>query len=99
MESPAISENEDVTDIRDLGSPKINGASSKGKQYLRSGRCHSPPTPPDSMVTAEELGVGEYVRNQKTGCWPQIAEMHIKRITSIIPDSCIFPYIEEHEIP
>ena len=99
MESPAISENEDVTDIRDLGSPKINGASSKGKQYLRSGRCHSPPTPPDSMVIAEELGVGEYVRNQKTGCWPQIAEMHIKRITSIIPDSCIFPYIEEHEIP
>ena len=34
MESPAISENEDVTDMRDFGSPKMNGASSKGKQYL-----------------------------------------------------------------
>ena len=27
---------------------------------------------------------------------PVEAEMHMKGMTSIIPDSCIFPYIEEH---
>ena len=30
-----------------------------------------------------------------TRCWPQTAEMLKEGVTSIIPDSCIFPYIEE----
>ena len=51
MESPAISESEDVTDIRDFVSPKMNGASSKGKQYLGSGRCHPLPTPATIQAT------------------------------------------------
>ena len=34
--------------------------------------------------------------NQTAGCWPQIAEMHVKGMISVSPDSCIFPYIEKH---
>ena len=30
---------------------------------------------------------------ETTGCWPQIAEVHIKGKISVSPDSCIFPYI------
>ena len=28
--------------------------------------------------------------------WPQIAEVHIKGMISVSPDSCIFPYLEKH---
>ena len=28
--------------------------------------------------------------------WPQIAEVHIKGMISVSPDSCIFPYTEKH---
>ena len=34
-----------------------------------------------------------------TGHWSQIAEVHIKEIISVSPDSCIFPYTEKHQIP
>ena len=27
--------------------------------------------------------------------WPQIAEVHIKGMISVSPDSCIFPYIKK----
>ena len=33
--------------------------------------------------------------NMNTGYWPQIAEVHIKRMVSMSPDSCIFSYIEK----
>jgi len=32
---------------------------------------------------------------KNTRYWPQIAEMHVKRMISMSPDSCIFPYIEK----
>ena len=31
---------------------------------------------------------------ERTWYWPQIAEVHIKRMISVSPDSCIFQYIE-----
>ena len=34
--------------------------------------------------------------SENTGYWPQIAKMHIKRMISVSPDSCIFPYLEKH---
>ena len=33
---------------------------------------------------------------KNAGCWSEITEMYMKGMTSIIPDFCIFPYIEEH---
>ena len=33
------------------------------------------------------------VRN--TGCWPRRAEMHLKGMISMSPESCIFPYVEK----
>ena len=33
----------------------------------------------------------EGTQDVKTGYWPQITEQHIKRMTSVSPDSCIFP--------
>ena len=32
---------------------------------------------------------------ENSGYWSQIAEVHIKRMSSVSPDSCIFPYIEK----
>ena len=56
--SPAISVNQNITALSDLGPPNVNEGSQKGKQYLRSSRCCHP-----SMVIAKELEVGD-VRNQ-----------------------------------
>ena len=57
------------------------------------------PVPPPSMVIAEEFRVGDVIvkkkQKKKTICWPQIAEMHVQGMTSIIPDSYIYPCIEE----
>ena len=53
---------------------------------------------PPLMVIAEELVGWGWVgkdRSQKTGCWPQIAEMHMKEVISVRTDVCIVPYIEE----
>ena len=30
-----------------------------------------------------------------SGYWPQMAEVHIKGMISVSPDSCILPYIEK----
>ena len=49
------------------------------------------------MVIAKELG-GSGERGQwevKKQMLAQIVEMHMKGMTSKIPDSCFFPYIEE----
>ena len=35
------------------------------------------------------------VKKQITGFWPQIAEIHMKGMISVSPDSCIFPDIEK----
>jgi len=49
------------------------------------------------MEIAEELGWERgNRRNKKIECSPQTPEVHMKGMTSIIPDSCIFPDLEEH---
>ena len=57
------------------------------------------PVLPPTMVIAEKLRVGRCEKQNKTKqkiiCRPQIAEMHVKGMTSIIPDSYIYPCIEE----
>ena len=40
---------------------------------------------------SEHGGIQE-VKN--AGCWAQMAEMHIKGMISVSPDSSIFPYID-----
>ena len=52
-----------------------------------------PSLPPPTTVTAMELGGGGEVmwEIKMTKCWSQIAEMHMKEMVSIIPESCIFP--------
>ena len=38
----------------------------------------------------------EETQDVKTqGYWSQIAEVHVKGMISVSPDSCIFPYIEK----
>ena len=39
---------------------------------------------------------GEPWGYENTGCWPQIAEAHMKGMISVSPASCIFPYIEKY---
>ena len=39
---------------------------------------------------------GEPWGYENTGCWPQIAEAHMKGMISMSPASCIFPYIEKY---
>ena len=34
------------------------------------------------------------LKTQTVGCWPQIAEIHMKEMILVSPDSCIFPCIE-----
>ena len=91
--SPAISVNKDETAFSNFQPPNMNEGSEKGKQYLWSSRCRPP-------LHGGGWGEGD-VRDKKKkknriGFWPQIAEMHMKGMMSILPDSCIFPYIEEH---
>ena len=31
--------------------------------------------------------------------WPKIADMHMKGMISVTPDSSIFPFLEKHRIP
>ena len=35
------------------------------------------------------------VNKQITACWPQAAEIQMKGMISVSPDTCIFPYIEK----
>ena len=46
---------------------------------------------PLPTVSTEELGMCK-----NPGYWPQIAEMHMKEMISVSPDSCIFAYTEKH---
>ena len=47
-----------------------------------------------NATPCDERGTKD-VKNQITGCWPQIAEMHMKRIMLVRADSYIFPFIEK----
>ena len=90
--SHAISINKDVTAISDFGASKFEG-SQKETQSLWSSRCCHPFAPPthnhDCWGTWRGRGVTWEIK--RTGCWSQIAEMHMKEMVLIIPESCIFP--------
>ena len=46
-----------------------------------------------ATLYGELWGTQEEVKN--AGCWPQIAEVHMKGILSVGPDSCILPNTEK----
>ena len=80
---PVISINKDGTVIR-IPAPQ---GTQEGEESLPSEAIRLQPLPTGSP---EELGV------KNTGYWPQRAEMHMKGVTSVSPNPCIFPYIEKH---
>ena len=82
---PVILINKDATVVR---IPALQGTQ-EGEESLPSEAVRLQPLPTGSP---EELCV------KNSGSWPQRAEMHMKRMTSVSPDSCIFPYIEKHQI-
>ena len=45
--------------------------------------------------TATSYSEPQGTLEMKTGYWPQMAEVHIKGMTSLSPDSWIFPYIKK----
>ena len=50
-----------------------------------------------AAISLQPLPTGslEETQDVKTGYWPQIAEVYIKGMISVSPDSCIFPYMEK----
>ena len=56
----------------------------KNTRYLAAIRLQPLP-----MVSTQET------QDLETEYWPQIAEVPIKGMNLVIPDSCIFPYIEK----
>ena len=56
------------------------------KEYLSSKRHQAAANP-----YSESQGSSEA---KNTGYWPQIAEVHVKRMISVSPNSYIFPYID-----
>ena len=53
---------------------------------------------PLPVVTAEKLEGMQEKRWTRKRDWPQIAEVHMKGMTLVSTEDCIFPYIER-EIP
>ena len=66
-------------------SPK---STQEGKEYPWSGTYQTAATPHSEHW-------GTQVWKYRTH-WPQTAEVHVKGMTSVNPDSCIFPHIEKH---
>lgn len=46
------------------------------------------------LCTPRYAPLDSHLRMRITGCWPQRAEIHIREMTSVSPDSCILPHIE-----
>ena len=89
---PAVSVNKDVTIISDFSLPNVKfwtvRAPRKERNTYPPGDIRLQPLP---TVSTEELGMWK-----NPGYWPQIAEMHMKEMISVSPDSCIFAYTEKH---
>ena len=52
----------------------------------------------DTVVTPQRYTLRK-LRMRKHRVLPQKDKVHIKGLTSVSPDYCIFPYVEEHQIP
>ena len=97
---PAMSVNKDVTVISDSSPP---GHSGRKRISAKSGSHEAVATP-----YGEHRGTQDVKKTQDTD--PRIAEMHMKGMISVSPDSCIFMkrrktlnyvhsmYIEKHPI-
>lgn len=59
------------------------------EQCLHSGNYEAAATPYSEWETKN-------VKTQIEGCWPLIAEMHMKAMISLNPDPYIFSYTEKH---
>ena len=87
---PAISVNKAFTVISNCSSPRWASepwGNSGRKEYLPSGSHQTASTPygePWGSSGCENIGY-----------WPQIAEVHIREMISVIPESCIFPHEEK----
>ena len=52
------------------------------------------------VATQHHRVSAEKTQNMRTQDYrPQIAEVHLKKIIVMSPDSCIFPHVEKHSIP
>ena len=82
----ALSINKDVTAISFFGPPAVNEGYRKGKESLWSSRCAYPP--PRWLLSRSGC---EESKNQVAapGCGD-----HMKGMTLITPDACIFPYMK-----
>ena len=83
---PAISVNNNLTDISNYSPPTWASEPEEtleGKEYQPSSSHQTAATP-----YSESWGNSGC---ENTRYWPQIAEVHIKGMISVSPDSCIFP--------
>ena len=79
-----MSQSSAITDLQcELVSPEDTP---EGKNTYHLAATRLQPLPLVSPEETQEL---------KTRHWPQIAEVYIKGMISVSPDSCIFPYIEK----
>ena len=58
-----------------------------------------PPPPPHPSSLNQQCTLKTQDEDRIPGYWPQIADMRIKGMISVSPDSCILPYIEKHLFP
>ena len=73
----AITINKDVTVIRDSGPPKVNFWAQEEQCLLSF--SHQAAAPIFSSCHCLWCQGTKYMNNQIAGCWPQIAEMHMKK--------------------
>ena len=79
-----MSQSSVITDLRcELVSPEDTP---EGKNIYHLAATRLQPLPIVSLGETQDL---------KTGYWPWIAEVYIKEMISVSPNTCIFPYIEK----
>ena len=83
----AISVNKDVTGISNCSPPLSKGIQEGEEDLLYS--SHQTRASPYNELWGKEA------QDVRTGYWSQIAEIHMKRMISDSPDSCIFLYTEK----
>ena len=83
---PAVLINKDVAGISDSGPPKVNFWAQRATRKNNACYLAALELQPLPTVSTEELSGCEH-----TGYWPQIAEMHMKGMISVSPDSGHLP--------
>ena len=83
---PAMSINKDVAGISDSSPPKVNFWAQRATRKNNACYLAALELQPLPTVSTKELRGCEH-----TGYWPQIAEMHMKGMISVSPDSSHLP--------